>query len=152
MVTVNDLLSSKGRDIWSVSPDETVFDALKLMAEKNIGAVLVMNGDALVGILSERDYARKVILLGKSSKDTLVSEIMTARVLCVRADLSVDECMVLMTSKGIRHLPVLGDQDRVVGVVTIGDVGKAIIAREQFTISQLEHYITGTDATTYRAS
>ena len=152
MATVSSLLSSKGHEVWSIRPDATVFGALRLVAEKNIGAVLVMDGDALVGILSERDYARKVILLGKSSKDTLVAEVMTARVLCVRAEQTVDECMALMTSKGIRHLPVLGDNDRVVGVVTIGDVGKAIIAREQFTISQLEHYITGTDATTYRAS
>ena len=152
MGTASSLLRSKGHDIWSVSPDATVLDALKLMAEKNIGAVLVMDGDALVGIMSERDYARKVILLGKSSKDTLVSEIMTPRVLCVRADLSVDECMALMTGKDIRHLPVLGDDGRVVGVISIGDVGKAIMARDELTISQLEHYITGTDAMTFRSS
>ena len=152
METVSSLLRNKGHEIWSVSPGATVLDALKLMAEKNIGAVLVMDGDALVGILSERDYARKVILLGKSSKDTLVSEIMTTRVLCVRADLSVDECMALMTGKRIRHLPVLGDNDRVVGVVSIGDVGKAIIARDEFAISQLERYITGADSMTFRSS
>ena len=152
MATASSLLSSKGHEVWFVLPDATVLDALKLMAEKNIGAVLVMDGDALVGVLSERDYARKVILLGKSSKETLVSEIMTSRVLCVRADLSVDECMALMTGKGIRHLPVLGEDDRVVGVLSIGDVGKAIMARDEFTISQLEHYIMGTDSMTYRSS
>ena len=152
MANVSDILKNKGQQVWFTRPDATVFDALELMAEKNIGAVLVMDGDALVGIMSERDYARKVILLGKSSKDTLVSEIMTPRVLCVRADQSVDECMALMTQKAIRHLPVLGDDDRVVGVVSIGDVGKAIIAGHEFTIAQLEHYITGTDAMGFPAS
>lgn len=143
MLTVNDLLRSKGRDVWFTQPDATVFDALTLMAEKNIGAVLVMDGETLVGILSERDYARKVILLGRSSNDTLVSEIMTPRVVCVRADQSTDECLALMTEKRIRHLPVLGSDDRVVGVISIGDVGKAIIAHQVFIIAQLEHYISG---------
>jgi CBS domain-containing protein len=152
MATISDLLRNKGSDVWSVRPDATVFDALKLMADKNTGAVLVMDGEALVGIMSERDYARKVILLGKSSKDTPVSEIMTSRVLCVRANQSVDECMALLTQKGIRHLPVLGDDDRVIGVISIGDVGKAIIAHRDFTIAQLEHYITGSDAMSYRSS
>ena len=152
MDTISSLLRDKGIEVWSTRPDATVLDALKLMAEKNIGAVLVMDGEALVGILSERDYARKVILLGKSSKDTLVSEIMTARVLCVRADQNVDECMALMTAKDIRHLPVLGDDDRVIGVISIGDVGKAIIAHQEFTIAQLEHYITGAEAMFYRTS
>jgi CBS domain-containing protein len=143
MMTVNDLLRSKGREVWTTRPDATVFDALVLMAEKNIGAVLVMDGDTLVGILSERDYARKVILLGKSSKETLVSEIMTPRVLYVRGDQNIDECLALMTDKRVRHLPVLNGDDRVVGVISLGDVGKAIIAHQVFIIAQLEHYITG---------
>lgn len=151
MTTVNNLLRNKGHEVWSVRPDTTVFDALQLMAQKNIGAVLVLDGEALVGIMSERDYARKVILLGKSSKDTLVSEIMTPRVLCVRADQGVDECMALMTEKHIRHLPVLGGDDRVIGVVSIGDVGRAIIAHLEFTIAHLEHYITGAEAMFYRS-
>ena len=150
MATVSSLLRNKGQDVWSVSPDTTVFDALTLMAEKNIGAVLVMDGDALVGIISERDYARKVILLGKSSKDTLASEIMTPRVLCVHADQGVDECMALMTEKRIRHLPVLANDGRVTGVISIGDVGRAIIADHEFTIAQLEHYITGSDSMRFR--
>jgi CBS domain-containing protein len=152
MATIRDLLRSKGNAVWSVRPDATVFDALELMADKNIGAVLVMDGEALVGIMSERDYARKVILLGKSSKDTSVSEIMTPRVLCVYADQSIDECMALLTQKHIRHLPVLGDNDRVIGVISIGDVGKAIIASHEFTIAQLEHYITGADSMEQRSS
>jgi CBS domain-containing protein len=143
MTTVNDLLRSKGREVWTARPETTVFDALQLMAEKNIGAVLVMDGEILVGMLSERDYARKVILLGKSSKDTLVSEIMTARVVCVQADQGIDECLALMTEKRVRHLPVLDSKDRVIGVISIGDVGKAIIADQVFIIAQLEHYITG---------
>jgi CBS domain-containing protein len=151
MATVRSVLQSKGRQVWSVHPDATVLDALKLMAEKNIGAVLVMDGDALVGILSERDYARKVTLAGKNSKDTLVSKIMTLRVFYARDEQSVDDCMALMTQKGIRHLPVLGDGDRVIGVISIGDVGKAIIAGHEFTIAQLEHYITGSDAMNFPA-
>jgi CBS domain-containing protein len=147
MATIKDLLRDKGYDVWATRPDATVLDALRLMADKNIGAILVMDGEALVGIMSERDYARKVILEGKSSKDTLVSEIMTPRVLCVRATQSIDECMGLMTQWRVRHLPVLGEDDRVIGVVSIGDLGKAIIANHEFTIAQLEHYITGTDNT-----
>lgn len=152
MATIGNLLREKGYEVWSTRPDATVLDALKLMAEKNIGAVLVMDGDTLVGILSERDYARKVILLGKASKDTPVSEIMTPRVVCVRADQSVDECMALMTAKHIRHLPVLGADDRVIGVVSIGDIGKAIIAHQEFTIAQLEHYNAANEALAQRSS
>ncbi len=152
MKTANDLLRSKGPEIWAVTPGSTVLEALKLMAEKNIGAVLVMDGATLAGILSERDYARKVILAGKNSSDTLVSEIMTPRVVCVRPDQSVDECMALMTSKHIRHLPVLDQQDRVAGVISLGDAVKAIIAEQQFVIAQLEHYIAGTDALANRGS
>jgi len=150
MANVSNLLRNKGQEVWSVSPDNTVFDALELMAEKNIGAVLVMDGEALVGIISERDYARKVVLMGKSSKDTLASEIMTPRVLCVPEDKGVRECMALMTEKRIRHLPVLTDDGRVTGVISIGDVVRAIIADQEFTIAQLEHYIAGSDAMRYR--
>ena len=142
MKTVRDILRDKGNSVWSVAPDATVLEALELMAEKNVGAVLVLDGDRLVGIMSERDYARKVILLGKTSKDTPVSEIMTSRVLYVGADQTIQECMALMTEKRIRHLPVI-EGDRVVGVVTIGDMGRAIISDQQFMLAQLEHYITG---------
>ncbi len=152
MKTANDLLRSKGPEIWAVTPDSTVFDALKLMGEKNIGAVLVMDGSTLVGILSERDYARKVILAGKNSRETRVSEIMTARVVCVRPDQSIDECMALMTGKHIRHLPVLDQDDRVTGVISLGDAVKAIIEQQQFIIAQLEHYIAGADALANRSS
>ena len=143
MGTVRDTLRSKGYDVWSMGPNATVYDALKLMAEKNIGAVLVMEADHLIGILSERDYARKVILLGRSSKDTSVREIMTPRVVYVRPDQKTEECMALMTDKRVRHLPVLED-DQVIGVISIGDVVKAIISQQEFIIEQLEHYITGT--------
>ena len=142
MKTVNDMLRDKGHSVWFVAPDAMVFEALELMAAKNVGAVLVLDGNRLVGILSERDYARKVTLLGKTSRDTPVSEIMTGRVLYVNADQTIQECMALMTEKRIRHLPVL-EGDRVIGVVTIGDVGRAIIADQQFMLEQLEHYITG---------
>jgi CBS domain-containing protein len=142
METVRDILRAKGHNVWSVAPDATVLEALELMAAKNIGAVLVLEDDRLVGIMSERDYARKVILLGKTSKDTLVSEIMTSRVLYVSADQTVQECLALMTEKRIRHLPVM-EGGRVIGVVTIGDVGRVIIEDQQFMLDQLEHYITG---------
>ena len=142
MKTVNQLLHVKGRDIWSVTPNTSVFDALKVMAERNIGAVLVMEGDKLAGIFSERDYARKVILKGKSSKEMSVDEIMTEKVDCVHPSQSVRECMTLMTDKHHRHLPVV-EGGQVVGMVSIGDVVKAIISDQEFTIEQLESYITG---------
>jgi len=142
MKTVNQLLQGKGAEVWSVSPDITVYDALVLMAEKNVGAVLVLDGGRLVGIFSERDYARKVVLRGKSSKETPVREIMTSRVVYVRPEQSVEDCMALMTDKRIRHLPVL-DRDRVIGVISIGDVVKSIISEQSFMIEQLENYITG---------
>jgi CBS domain-containing protein len=142
MTTVRDILRTKGTNVWCVAPDDTVYDALTFMAEKNIGAVLVMDGGHLAGILSERDYARKVDLLGKTAKDTPVRAIMTERVVCVRPDETVEECMALMTDKRVRHLPVL-EGDRVTGVVSIGDVVKSIISEQGFIIEQLEHYITG---------
>lgn len=139
--TVKQILEEKGYQIWSVSPDDNVYDALKIMAEMNIGALLVLEEENLVGILSERDYARKVILRGKSSMDTPVREIMTPRVLYVRLDQSIEDCMALMTDKRIRHLPVF-EKDKLVGVISIGDVVKAIISHQEFVIEQLENYIT----------
>jgi len=143
MTIVKNILQTKGTDVWSVAPDDTVYEALTLMAEKNIGAVLVKDKGGLVGILSERDYARKVDLLGKKAEDTPVREIMTGRVLCVNPDQTMEECMALMTDKRVRHLPVV-DGSRVVGVVSIGDVVKSIISHQEFLIEQLENYITGT--------
>ena len=142
MKTVGDILRAKGHDIWSVSPSTTVYEALEVMADKNIGAVLVIDHGTLVGILSERDYARKVILKGKASKNIPVREIMTERVAYVQPDQTAEECMALMTSKRIRHLPVM-EAGRLVGVISIGDVVKAIISDQEFTIEQLEHYIVG---------
>ena len=139
---VSDILESKGREVWAVKPDDTVFDSLQLMAEKEIGALLVMEGDRLVGIVTERDYARKVILEGKSSKSSSVAEVMTNRVLCVTPERTIDECMALMTDKRARHLPVL-DHKRVVGVISIGDLVKALINEQQVLIDQLQHYISG---------
>ena len=142
MSTVKEILRDKLPGIWSITPDATVYDALTLMADKNIGAVLVMDAGRLVGILSERDYARKVILHGKSSKDTLIREIMTGRVVCVHPEQTAEQCMALMTDKHVRHLPVL-ENDQVTGVISIGDVVKSIISEKEFLIEQLEHYISG---------
>jgi CBS domain-containing protein len=142
MRLVSDILNSKGNDVWAVRPDDSIFDSLQTMADKGIGAVLVMDGDKLVGIVTERDYARKVILEGKSSKTSSVSEVMTRKVLCVNPDRTIDECMALMTDKRARHLPVL-DHKRVIGVVSIGDLVKAVISEQQVIIDQLQHYISG---------
>ena len=142
MKTVTQLLRTKGHEVLSVSPETSVFEALKVMAEKNVGALLVVEGERLVGVFSERDYARKVILKGKSSRDVPVREIMTSHVLYVRPEQTIDECMALMTDKRVRHLPVL-DEQRLVGVISIGDIVKAIIAEQEFTIEQLQNYITG---------
>jgi CBS domain-containing protein len=141
MTTVRDLLQRKSNDIWSVGPDTTVYDTLELMAEKNIGAVLVLEKGEPVGIFSERDYARQVILKGKTSKDTPVREVMTSRVVFVRPDQNIEECMALMTDKHCRHLPVL-ERGRLAGILSIGDVVKAVISDKQFLIEQLENYIT----------
>jgi CBS domain-containing protein len=143
MATVRDILRTKGFEIWSVAPDTSVYDALKLMADKNVGAVLVMEGGELVGILSERDYARKVALLGRTPVDTPARDIMTDRVICVRPEESAEEVMALMTEKKVRHLPVLED-DKLSGLISIGDVVKATIDQKEFLIEQLEHYIRGT--------
>jgi CBS domain-containing protein len=142
MMTVHQLLERKGGDIWSTTPDASVFEAIQLMAEKGIGALLVMDEDELVGIISERDYARKVILKGRSSRETPVKDIMTEKVLYVPPTRSLEECMALMTEKRIRHLPVI-DNGRLVGVFSVGDVIKAIISQQEFIIDQLESYIKG---------
>jgi len=125
----------------SVGPDDTVFTALTLLAQHDIGALLVLEGGRLVGIFSERDYARKIILKGKTSKDTFVREIMSERVSCVTLDETVEECMALMTGKHIRHLPVLGEDNEVLGILSIGDLVKETISDQRFTIEQLVHYI-----------
>jgi CBS domain-containing protein len=140
MKTVSQLLQDKVSGVWSVSPEFSVFDALKMMAEKNVGALLVMDEGKLRGILSERDYARKVILLGKSSHELKVREIMSDKVVCVGPDQTVDDCMALMSGKRIRHLPVL-EGGKVIGVLSVGDLVKAVIALQQQTIQQLESYI-----------
>ena len=142
MKTVQQILRHKGKTFWSVTPDTMVYDALRLMAEKDVGALLVLEAGRLAGIMSERDYARKVALQGKSSLATPVKEIMTRKVVCVRPDQTVEECMAVVTERRIRHLPVLVD-DEVVGVVSIGDLVKATIDEKDFTIKQLENYITG---------
>lgn len=143
MKTVHDLLQAKGHEVYSVRPEASVYDALSLMAERNVGAVLVMDeqGD-LVGILSERDYARKVVLKGQTSRETPVSSIMTGDVLCISPDMGIEACMALMTQRRIRHLPVTA-RGRVLGLVSIGDVGKSLIAEQGFLIEQLEQYICG---------
>jgi CBS domain-containing protein len=141
MKSVKDILSQKGTDVWSVTPDAKVFDALKLMAEKNIGAVLVIDHGDIKGLLSERDYARKVALEGKSSRELLVKDIMSPKVLFVTPDKSSEDCMTLMIEKRIRHLPVL-EEDKLKGIVSIGDVVKAVLDHKEHTIDQLEQYIT----------
>ena len=141
MKTVAQLLRTKGHEVLSVSPELSVFEALKVMAEKNVGALLVLEGERLVGVFSERDYARKVILKGKASKEIPVREIMSTHVLYVRPQQTVEDCMALMTDKRVRHLPVM-EEERLAGVISIGDV-KAIIAEQEFMIEQLQNYITG---------
>jgi len=142
MTTVAQLLQDKGRAVWTIALDATVYDALSLMAAKNVGALVVVEGASVVGILSERDYARKVILKGKFSKDTRVREIMTEKVYFVRPEQTIEECMAVMTAEHIRHLPVLTD-DRLTGIVSMGDVVRVIISDKEFLIKQLEHYIAG---------
>jgi CBS domain-containing protein len=142
MGTVNEILNAKGRDVWSVPPDWMFFDALRLMAEKDVGALVVMEGTKLTGLVTERDYARKIVLAGKSSRDTPVRDVMTTRVLCARADQTIEECMALMTDKRTRHLPIL-DHKHVIGLVSIGDLVKAVIREQKFVIEQLQHYISG---------
>jgi len=142
MKSVKEILDAKGHDIWSVTSDSSVYDAVKLMAEKSIGSLLVMDDDKLVGIVTERDYARKVILEDKSSRNAAVNEVMTRKVLCVSPERTVDECMALMTEQRARHLPVL-EHKQVIGVISIGDLVKAMINEQKFMIEQLQHYISG---------
>ena len=137
---VRQILKAKGNKIWSIAPQETAYKALQLMSEKNLGAVLVIDKGKVVGIFTERDYARKVILKGKSSKTTPVSELMTKEVLCVDPETSVEDCMSLMTEKFVRHLPVM-EKKKLVGVVTQGDVVKQVIADQKFENEELERYI-----------
>jgi CBS domain-containing protein len=142
MTTAHDILRNKGQTVHSVRPSDTVLAALGVMAEHDIGAVLVLEGDAIAGILTERDYARKVALAGRSSKDSPVRSIMTANVVCVAPNRTVEECMGLMTERRLRHLPVV-ENGRVVGLVSIGDLVKAMIDEQEFTINQLKSYIAG---------
>ncbi|MFC5301485.1 CBS domain-containing protein [Azospira restricta] len=143
MKTLRQLLAGKAQPLAAVAPKDTVFHALKVMADNHVGAVLVLDGERLVGIFSERDYARKIILVGKASKDTRVEEIMTDKVMYVTPENTIDECMALMTEGRFRHLPVLDGNQQVVGVVSIGDLVKETISEQQFIIDQLKHYITG---------
>jgi len=140
MKTVGDILRKKGGHVWSVTPNTTVYDTLKLMAEREIGAVMVLDHGQPVGMFSERDYARQVILKGRTSKDTAVREVMISRVVFVRPEQSIEDCMALMTDKRVRHLPVL-DHGTLVGMVSIGDVVTELISEKEFLIEQLANYI-----------
>jgi CBS domain-containing protein len=142
MITVRSLLQAKGHAVWTIAPDSSVYQALRVMADKNVGALLVLEGSELVGVVSERDYARKVVLKGRSSVDTPIRDIMTTEVVSVRPDQTVEECMALMTDKRTRHLPVV-DDGRLIGVISIGDVVKSIITEQGFMIEQLTSYIVG---------
>ena len=143
MKTVADVLKSKAHQaVHTITPGALVFDALKLMADKNIGALLVMEGERIAGIITERDYARKIVLMSRSSKETPVREIMTSAVIFVRPGQTTEECMVLMTENRLRHLPVV-DGNRLLGLVSIGDLVKSIISEQKFTIEQLQNYISG---------
>jgi CBS domain-containing protein len=142
MLRVKYLLAFKDKDVWSIGPEEPVLAAIQLMADKHIGALPVLRGDELIGIVSERDYARKVILLGRSSSDTPVWQIMSSPVTTVSPDEAVHRCMEIMTERRIRHLPVI-DRGRMIGIISIGDLVKAVIEEQQQTITQLEKYIAG---------
>ncbi len=142
MKKVSQLLRAKGPEIWSLSPDASVYEAIEIMAEKGVGALLVMEGERLAGILSERDYARKVILKSKLSRETPVREIMSHPVVCARPENTIQEAMAIMTDKRIRHLPVAVGE-KVVGVISLGDVVRCLIEEDEFEIQQLTNYITG---------
>jgi CBS domain-containing protein len=142
MKTVSDILKTKGREVWTITPKTIVFDALKTMADKNVGALVVMDGAKVTGILSERDYARKVILHGRSSRELETREIMSTNVYFVSPEHNIDDCMALFTNKRVRHLPVI-QNDELIGIISIGDVVKAVIAEQESTIKHLENYITG---------
>ncbi|MBU2581138.1 MAG: CBS domain-containing protein [Alphaproteobacteria bacterium] len=142
MNTAKQLIQIKGSDVWTVTPYQTVYEAIGIMAERDVGSLLVLDGRKLIGIITERDYARNVILKGKASPDTLVVEIMDRRVVCARAEQRVDQCMDLMTKRRVRYLPVL-EKGRVIGIISIGDIVKSIIEEKTFIISELENYICG---------
>jgi CBS domain-containing protein len=142
MTTVRHLLAGKGAEIWSINPDDSVFDAIKTMADKNVGSLVVMEGGRLAGLITERHYARNVVLKGRTSPQTRVREIMEPSAVCVSPDHTVEQCMALMTSKLVRHLPVI-DDGQVVGIISIGDLVKSIISDQEFVIEQLERYISG---------
>ena len=142
MIDVKQMLEEKGNTAWTIAPDAKVFDALKLMAEKEVGALMVLEKGTVVGIIAERDYARKIALMGRLSQDTPVREIMTIQVYCVHPSSSAEECMTLMTEKHIRHLPVI-EKNKLAGVISIGDVVKSIISQQKETIQHLENYIMG---------
>jgi CBS domain-containing protein len=139
--TASEILRIKGSEVWSVEPDDTILNAIKLMADHEVGALLVMDQEKLVGIVTERDYTRKVALEDRSSKDALVKEIMSVKVLCARPEQTVQECMALMSDKRARHLPII-DHKKVIGIISIGDLVKSIIREQQFEIEALQHYIT----------
>jgi CBS domain-containing protein len=143
MKRLNEILAHKGANIWSIGPDESVYEAIKLLAEKEIGAIAVTDGGRLVGIVSERDYARQIILKGRSSEKTQIRDIMSSEVITARPDQEVRECMELMTEKRIRHLPIVDDKNNLIGMISIGDLVRAIIAEQESTIGDLEKYISG---------
>jgi len=142
MRTIKYLLDAKGHDTWSIAPDASVYEAIKLMTDKDVGALLVLESGKLVGVISERDCVRRMILQERAAKATQVGEVMTSDVVYVHPNETVEECMALMTAKHVRHLPVLAD-DRLIGIVSIGDLVKDIISEQEFVIQQLEHYIRG---------
>lgn len=143
MGTVRNILQSKGNNIFSITPDISVYRALEIMMERNVSSLVVVENDKLIGIFTERDYARKVILKGKSSRETQIGDIMTGNVITVTPDNRIDECMQLMSDKSIRHLPVV-ENGKLAGLVSIGDVVRYIIEEQKFIIENMEHYITGT--------
>lgn len=140
---ISEILANKGKDIFATRPKDTVYDAIKIMADKNVGALLVMDGDTICGIISERDYRNKVILMGRRSQETNVEEIMTSNVYCIGPSETVDACLSIMTERKIRHLPVLDDHKKVLGVISIGDLVKAVISKQQVEIMTLQKYISG---------
>lgn len=141
MISVGKLLDNKGHDVWSVGPEDSVFDAIAMMDEKRVGALAVMQGNRLIGIISERDYARQVILKDRTSKQTPVKEIMTRHVYYTYPDQTIDECLVIINQRRIRHLPVM-DNDTLIGMISVGDVVKEIIAEQKYTIEQLENHLS----------
>ena len=139
---VKHVLDRKGHDVYFIHPDASVFDAIKMMAENNIGSLVVLEDGKLVGLIAERHYAREIVLRGRTSRGTLVRDIMSKEVICARSDQPVEECMAVMTAKGVRHLPVL-EHGRLGGIVSIGDMVKSVISDQKFMIEQLEHFIQG---------